>query len=880
MNQKPIIFTLATILFLLIGLIFYKKYISTNVKDVWSLIPKNAVMVYEFGECEKCKEELSNTVIANILKELFIPSTDSISQKLDFLFSNGTGKKISIHSIGKNSFDIIFYFDQQELGLARERLDSFRSGRNVKYAERTLNDVVIKEFDFGSSAFSWTEVNDVGIGSFASVLIEDVIRLNSSDDEIRFIDLVKSVYHLPKVNNDLGNIYLHFPNFGKEVKAFDTKVFLNELASSGLFDVKVNNGTITINGFTRVDKEGSDKLLSYFEGQSPVAFNLKHLISNRVASVYSFGMSDPNLLFDKLIKGERKYSFDSLQQLFKLDLKQLLANMAGEFAQCDVEGKGGFDKILLANVNDKKIWNDILSNVSLLSESEDTVFYERFSEYEIREIEVRNFTEIIFGRLVEGFETSYYTSLGNTFIFSNDLEQLKNYLSDIDREEVWGKSVSYNKFLESTLLESNVSIFFNTPLALEKLKASTNPAGAKFLLSHLQQFKSFGLGSIQFSYLNDSFYTNAVLNFKNLNDKVKNPVVSRVVVSTPHRIINGPFIVKNHLDRQDEIILQDSLNTIYLISTDGKILWSKKLDSEITNKVKQVDFYKNGKLQYFITTKKQLHVVDRLGNDVKPFPSPSFLNEIEFNSVVDYDNSKKYRFLIADRSGKLWMFDKELVNLDGWKPKNIEDGLITEMNHHRIRGKDFIIAIRKDGLVYLMNRRGELEKNFPLNLEARPEGDYFLEIGNSLSESHFICVSRDGHKIKFNPLGKIISRETLIKPSLTTQFSLVREASGKSYIIKRQDAKSLVLLSTDGKEIVINSYCATNPTQVQYVDYGGGRKFYIITDLSQELSFLYDGNGVEITKTPISGGLISISNGKTEKPITFSVSENTLIIEK
>jgi hypothetical protein len=179
-----------------------------------------------------------------------------------------------------------------------------------------------------------------------------------------------------------------------------------------------------------------------------------------------------------------------------------------------------------------------------------------------------------------------------------------------------------------------------------------------------------------------------------------------------------------------------------------------------------------------------------------------------------------------------------------------------------------------------MNRRGELEKGFPLKLEARPEGDYFVEIGNSLSESNFICVSRDGYKIKFNTEGKIISKETLLKPSLTTQFSMIREGSGKSYIIKRQDSKNLTLLSPEGKVIVTNNYCGVNPTHIQFMDYGGGKKFYVITDLTQELSFIYDADGVEVNKVPISGQTIAISAGKSDRLVTYTISENTLIIER
>ena len=117
------------------------------------------------------------------------------------------------------------------------------------------------------------------------------------------------------------------------------------------------------------------------------------------------------------------------------------------------------------------------------------------------------------------------------------------------------------------------------------------------------------------------------------------------------------------------------------------------------------------------------------------------------------------------------MYDKQGVNLEGWTPKNISESLFAAPRHYRIRGKDYIVAIREDGNAYVMNRRGETLKGFPINLNARPEGDYFLERGNSLKSTYFVVVSRDGFRIKFNLDGKIQSRESLGKNTADARFS-------------------------------------------------------------------------------------------------------------
>jgi hypothetical protein len=196
-----------------------------------------------------------------------------------------------------------------------------------------------------------------------------------------------------------------------------------------------------------------------------------------------------------------------------------------------------------------------------------------------------------------------------------------------------------------------------------------------------------------------------------------------------------------------------------------------------------------------------------------------------------------------------------------------------------VRGKDFIFAVRKDGWAYLMNRRGEDVKGFPLNLDSRPEGDYFLETGNALSSTHFVIVSRDGFRVKFNLEGKIISKETLIKPTIDTQFGLVRELNGKGYLIRRQDAKHLSLLNESLEEIVRCDYIGTSPSRIQYYDFGSGRVYATISDLSQELFFVYNGSGNLLTRIPMEGKGLEIRLDESGKPKIYQAIENRVVIQ-
>jgi hypothetical protein len=395
------------------------------------------------------------------------------------------------------------------------------------------------------------------------------------------------------------------------------------------------------------------------------------------------------------------------------------------------------------------------------------------------------------------------------------------------------------------------------------VSASLYPKWKQFVEENQGLLQSLEMGAIQMSHLNNSYYTNITWaageagTGGTLAEGKSEEKRDKLITSFSAGIYKF-FVIRNHFTKQEDVLVQDSTRAISLISADGKVQWKVDLDNYIAGDVAQIDYLKNGKLQFFFATPGKLHVIDRLGNYVKPFPVNIAEKDIEFVSVVDYDHSKNYRFLVSGKSGKLWMFDKTGENLDGWKPKSVEGSLFAPAQHHRLRGKDYIVAIREDGVVNLMNRRGESLKNFPLNLDARPVGNYAIESGSGANSTNFVIVSRDGFRIKFNVEGKIVSRESLIKTVPEARFSLVEEEKGKTYLVIRQEPRQLTVMNQDSKEIFASDFIGNNPAELRYYDFGSGKVYITITDRSQDLSFIYDGQGKLITTIPLESNAVIV----------------------
>ncbi len=887
MKKLPLILTISFFVVVVGGYIVFDQFFSKKSSDPWNLVPESSVLVYEAGKCAECIDSLAKSSVWSLIQKaaFYARPSDSLNSVYDFLI-NAKHKLVSLHVTKKDDFDFVFYSltDPKTNDLI---VDQWKKNKKLKFTSREFNSVKIQEVSYGKHTFSWLFLNNVWVGSFTPFLIEDVIRTYEADNENNFKKRISDVYQMPGMTNEGGNLYIHFRNFSDWLTVFSNArptSFLQKFGKSSILDVKTNGKNFILNGFSSDSVNQSKYGLSIFLSQTPVPFTTKKLISNRTVMLSSYGISDgvsfkKNLMDYAERKGIRNDTLNKLSVSMKINIDQLYENIKGEIGVCFVESKGqDISKVMLVETLESKSWIETL-NAASARLSLDTVFFEKYSDYEIRELQLFRFPEKLFWPLLSGFDRSYYTAIGNTVIMAEDLEELKKFLEDIDKEETWGKSVSQNRYLESTLLESNISLYINTPRIWNILSGTANPKWKRFISENQSLLKSLGMGAIQFSHLSESFYTNISWSYKQRSKELQQKGDKQRITTNIPNAIAKMVVLKNHTDKHDEALVQDSLNNLYLISAEGKVLWQLALNDLIVGNVEQVDYYNNGKLQYFFATKSGIHILDRLGKYVTPFPVVVPASDIEHASIVDYDHSRKYRFIVASKTGKLWMYDKEGNNLEGWRSNDLESALLIPPRHHRIRGKDYIVCIRRDGKVFLLNRRGETLKHFPVNLDAKPSGEYFLEAGVDLDHTYFVMLSRDGYRIKFDLHGKIQSKETLLKNSPLTQFSLVAEQTGKSYLMLRQESKQLTLMDEDGKELISNDFIGLDPADVQYVDFGAGKTFITITDTRQDLSFIYDGQGNLLTIPPLESNFVMPRHSDNDKVTIFIAYKKALSVQ-
>jgi hypothetical protein len=318
-------------------------------------------------------------------------------------------------------------------------------------------------------------------------------------------------------------------------------------------------------------------------------------------------------------------------------------------------------------------------------------------------------------------------------------------------------------------------------------------------------------------------------------------------------IITKPFFIKRAGGKTSDVIFQDSLFNLYKVSLDGSIIWKDSIGEAIVGGIHEINFKQDASTHYAFTTSNAVHVLNQDGGYVEGFPY-ALETEVEYMSVVDYGHSRNYRFLISSNNGDLYMLDKDMVLLEGWRPRHLNFKPAAAPSHLRIRGKDCIISLQENGFLNVMNRRGEMYPGFPVDLQGVYKNPVFTEAGPTFAQTSLTTVSDKGEVIKINLEGKLLKRDQLYRPSKETRFTLCIDEFKKDYVIARQELGILTLLDKRGEVILEKDYITSGILEIQYFNAGFEKQIYAVNDKIQEFTYLYDHSGKLINFRPIESG--------------------------
>ena len=762
-----------------------------NNKNISSLnyLPAESELILNINDLNNTKEILlknKNLSSISISKSKILTQLNSLSNE----YSNSSGL-LSLTSFGKNQ-TAYTYIREVNSRDSISKSDLIKSEyQNSKIFIDTSDTKDIYKIVLGNYIISSSE----------DIVLENIIRdhdLNNPKIDSDFLKIIKGADV-----NDPFNIFINSKNSDLIEKSISDFSFFPNLNNSWIsYDFKYSLEEVKMIGATRLNDSINSKL-SVLRNLPPSEIKTDKIIPNSFSSFFSFTISD--------------------SERFVFNFKNYL--------------KG----------NDLSTENINFESFNLIDEISFVKDQEKFLILEISNIEqLENYFKL---NDIENLKNIKKINLGldlKTLINTYDEKASFVYAALLDNSLVITQSVSQiKKIINSKAIKDNLS-------SNSKYLNFKNEKSKKHSFFWVNN-NSNNLDSVEYPFIGFSGVINeniALLDFdySRLNQsKETNDVFTEFFLSFENEIISNPIWLKNHNNNQYDFTFQDSENYLYYYSNKGNQYWKKKIPQKIIGDIKQIDIYKNGRLQIIFRTEDRLYVLDRNGNEVKElsFEIDSGENNIPI-SIFDYEKNRNYRILVTN-DNIIEMFDSRGKKVSGFKPNVFESNIIKDPVHIRIDGKDFIVVQLENGELKILDRRGR----------DRIKVDQKIQFSENSIYSYmktFTTTDNQGNLIQIDMDGK------LSKKSLNISSDNLIDIKNDNLVYISEN-----ILSIKGINITLPFGKYSKP-----IIFNESLRMLIgISDLSENNIYLYEDNGELVKGFPLKGNSIidirdSDKDGKIE----------------
>lgn len=806
--------------FILIAFLSCKK--EENTSSLLNHIPQNTSILIKINDFDLFTSDLKNN---SFLKQYQL--TPHYSESFDYLkllsyLKPSEESIISFIEVGKGKLD---YFFKTKTSSVLINLNNIKN--------KTIEEVTYENYLFTKAtienqiAYIYNSDNYTFISS-SQLLIENLIR---SKEFPETDSKLKKLYD--SSNTGKSAVFFFNTKFCQslEIPFKETnKYSLSKFSDWITLDAIIKQNEIKLTGISICNEGSTTKFASLFSNVSPVLNTTQFYAPINAQYIISYTFKN----FENYYRNQQKYlealpkkdtTFQSVQELGVIGLSN--------------------DKVVLLQAFDAEHLMDIITK-----NSNETINYQG---NEILKLIDNTFLNT-FEAILPNFKANYATVLEEIIVFSENLAPLQNTISNYKNEATFDKSEVYRSAKSSIADESNI-LFISSPEGITNFRQDELEENISRNLKELDLSNQLIIGQL---VSDKGFFHSSIILKKIIEITESNLTAPLFTVQLDNNIASQPQFVKNYLTKKKEIIIQDVNNILYLISTEGKILWKKQLNSKIKGEINQVDLYKNGRLQFAFTTANQFLIIDRNGEIVEPFNMSFDSSELNSLSVFDYDNNRNYRFIISEKS-QLRMYDNSGKPVSGFKYKDDGKTITKAPKHFRFNKKDYITFPQEDGTLRILSRIGTDRINVKEKIDFSDNEIYNFK-------NNFTITDMKGTLHLIDEKG-IVTKNNL---KLTKDHGLYTTAN--TLVVMNEN-----VLAIKDKKIELELGLYSKP-KIFYIN----TKIYVsVTDLQNQKIYLFDSNLLPIQNFPVFGNsvidLADIDNDKKLELVAKDL-DNSLIV--
>lgn len=695
---------------------------SLNAIDV---LPDSALCVISSNNFEELANKISNQNL--IWQELIgIPEFKEINKHLNFFDS--------IITENQNLKD---FFHKRSLFLAIYP----ENGRTSTLITFNLNDEAQREdfikliseaFKISSSPKGDFEFKATGVTYYLRstrgvVTVSDNPKLmdNAFADKNKKQHLNAEYAALKKLmdKENICNVYLNFATLSRTNPKIRTEEFI--FSGESVYDVEFNPDEITFNGFNSPD---SSSLLNSLAGQQAQACDFISILPFNTISYKVVGISDYSIWRKKLnIPSDKNYAYwKSINDSAMYNVeRQLTENIGSKILLSEIKYNNVISKALITEIRDTAEVNESLKYIS------DSLSV--FQNVKTGRIQNNQLSDLLFGD-VFNFKAAYGFVCGNYFILTENKETRDYFINSV----VNNAMVTQNEAF-MTYAKDNLNSTFNYQYYCSPNKNTTVIKNIfNFVKTEqLKYFDKFSDLSVTFSNYKNALQFRTNLKYQQTANSKEIPGLWAFEADTAITSKTWSFV--NHKSSENELLVQDAGNNLYLVNATGNNLWKKPINESITSDIYTIDAFRNNKFQMLFNTTNYLHLIDRNGNYVEGFPVKLPARATNALSVFDYENTKEYRLLIACADKQIYKYNSNGIKNENFGIVKTANEVSLPITYLKVGASDYLMTCDDGGRIYVFSRRGAGRIDFS-NKILEQCTNYYVDAGSNIQNSKIIYL--------------------------------------------------------------------------------------------------------------------------------------------
>ncbi len=869
---------------------------STKIPEAANAVPSDAAVRLEIeNPFELAKQILTNDNYKTISKLHFFNTLvenltllDSLGKTNPIIKQLRTKKMIvSAHNMGLRTTDFLYIItlSEDEMSEAMTELPNLTKKLGVTTEKDYDRAKIFTVTPTRSSnpQFYYSFYKSFFLLSKSEILIEhSVLSLNSDPiSEPEYAQLYKAVDSDSPVK-----IFVNYANLPESVSTLlklnmqKPVGLLSNFANVSVFNLNSEDKAFRLSGYTSA--QANKHYFGIFNELEPAPLEIMELFPEKTAyfSIMSIGSGEDfykffstylteikeyNSFQNYIVKFKKTYEIRPEENLYKY------FSTEAAYVVTDIRRNGREHNAYgIIKLSDE---NDINKFLDVLKAKQKTATEQKFkidnTEYIYDKLPDAKLIPHMFGHIYSQFNAHFYTIIDDYMFFSETEEAMKTYLTSRFNKKTFKQDAQYEALEDNLSDEAHITVGLSTYGMNSVFTSFLDETEAAAAEKELTEWRKFYGPVFQYVAKDGPAYTSIYFEHQITSENETETVWELKTDSISDK---KPAVVKNHLTEDKEIVIQDAKNKLYLIGNDGKILWEKPIDGKILSEIKQIDFFKNNKLQYVFNTATAIHIIDRLGNYVEGFPAKLPEKASTGMTVLDYDKNRDYRFAVPLADKSIFLTDATGKRLAGWNFSKTQYAVTKPIKHFASEGKDYLVFFDKSQ-VYITDRKGDTRVEPTTKFEIGQNSDIYFEPASGKNPARFVTTNPSGVVYFIETTGKI-GKYTLEEFSEKHYFAYQDLDGDGLYEFIFADGNRIYSFNNKKEKIFSFSARGDISEMPEFYKFSAKDTKIGLHCGEKKLHYLIDNKGTKIDGFPVSGiGRFSITSFKDD--VSFSMIANT-----